>query len=78
MKEYRKEKKNNKLDKLKDYQKAIIYTTIPFQMGAIIALGAWGGWELDKWLETKPVFTVILVILSVVIAIYSVLKDFFR
>jgi F0F1-type ATP synthase assembly protein I len=44
-------------------------------MLAIILLGVFGGYKLDGWLNTIPVFTVLLSLLSVVIAIYSVVKD---
>jgi F0F1-type ATP synthase assembly protein I len=44
-------------------------------MLTIILLGVFGGYKLDGWLNTLPVFTVILSLLSVVIAIYSVVKD---
>ncbi len=52
------------------------YTSIAFQMLAIILIGVFGGIKLDEWLELKfPVFTVILAILSVVLAIYYTVKD---
>jgi ATP synthase protein I len=51
------------------------FSSIAFQMLAIILLGVFGGYKLDGWLNTLPVFTVILSLLSVVIAIYSVVKD---
>lgn len=52
------------------------YTSIAFQMLAIILIGVFGGIKLDEWLELKfPVFTVILAMLSVVLAIYYTVKD---
>ncbi len=48
-------------------------------MGIIIFAGVYGGIKLDekvKW-ET-PVFTVVLSLLSVFIALYIVLKDFIK
>jgi F0F1-type ATP synthase assembly protein I len=44
-------------------------------MLVIILAGVFGGYKLDEWLNTLPLFTVILSLLSVVIAIYSVVKD---
>ncbi len=45
-------------------------------MMAIIFLGVFGGIKLDKWLNISfPVFTVVLSILSVSLAIYIAIKD---
>jgi F0F1-type ATP synthase assembly protein I len=55
------------------------YSSIGFQMLAIILIGVFGGVKLDQWLELKaPVFTVILSILSVILAIYYAVKDLIR
>jgi len=55
------------------------YTSIAFQMLAIMLIGVFGGIKLDEWLELKfPVFTVILTILSVILAIYYTVKDFIK
>lgn len=46
------------------------------QMAAIITGGVMGGIELDKWLSFKiPVFTLVLTLLSVFLAIYYFIKD---
>jgi len=48
-------------------------------MIAIILVGVFGGIKLDKWLKPSfPVFTVVLSFLSVIFALYYVLKDFIR
>ena len=48
-----------------------------FQMFVIILAGTFGGIGLDKWLHWKfPVFTVILTLFSVALAIYYTIKDF--
>lgn len=61
---------------LKAYGK---YSSIAFQMLVIILAGVFGGRELDKWVEWQfPVFTLILSILGVFLAIYTVIKDFIR
>lgn len=66
---------NQKKKYLNNYAK---YSSIAFQMLAIILLGVFGGYKLDRWLNTLPVFTVILSLLSVVIAIYSIVKDLLK
>ncbi len=55
------------------------YSGIAFQMLAIILIGVYGGIKLDQWLNLKfPVFTVVLSIGSVALAIYSVIKEFLK
>ena len=47
------------------------------QMGAIIGLGAWGGTKLDEYYKNqKPIFTIILSLVSIFAALYLILKDF--
>ena len=58
-----------------DYLK---YSGLAFQMGLIILLGVLAGRELDRMWGTKPYLTVALSLLSIVIALYSSLKDLFR
>lgn len=46
------------------------------QMAVIITGGVLAGIQLDKWLHLKfPVFTLILTLLSVFLAIYYFIKD---
>ncbi|MEA3505140.1 MAG: AtpZ/AtpI family protein [Bacteroidota bacterium] len=53
------------------------YSSIGFQMAAIIGLGVWGGIELDKIVNIEfPLFTILLSMGSVGIAIYHAIKDF--
>ena len=55
------------------------YSSMAFQMFAIIGLGIFGGVKLDKWIGTGfPVFTVLLSIVSVGAAIYSSTKDLLK
>jgi F0F1-type ATP synthase assembly protein I len=57
----------------------IKYSGLAIQMGAIIAVGTWGGVELDKKFQYKfPLFTVILTLLSVFAAIYYTIRDFIK
>lgn len=52
------------------------YSAMGFQMGATIFLGAWAGIKLDKYFNTSfPVFTLLLICISVFAAIYFVIKD---
>lgn len=72
-------KKTNRSKSKKYLDSYARYTSIAFQMLAIILIGVFGGIKLDEWLELKfPVFTVILTILSVVLAIYYAVKDLVR
>lgn len=49
------------------------------QMAVTIFLGVWGGIKLDeKYPQKIPIFTLVLSLLGVVVAIYMVIKDFLR
>lgn len=55
------------------------YSNMAFQMIAIILLGTFGGFKLDELLNWGfPVFTVVLSLLSVVIAIFISVKDLLK
>lgn len=55
----------------------IKYTQIGFQMAIIITLGAFGGKKLDEYYQlSTPIFTIILSLLSIAVALYLALKDF--
>ena len=55
------------------------YSSLAFQMFAIIGLGIYGGVKLDQWLHFRfPVFTVLLSIISVGAAIYTAVKDLIK
>lgn len=55
------------------------YSSLAFQMFAIIGIGIYGGVKLDQWLKIGfPVFTVLLSIISVAAAIYSAVKDLIK
>ncbi len=66
-------------DKKKDHNNLKVvakYTSAAFQMAAIIVLGALGGRYLDSYLQnTTKVFTAVLTILAVALALYFFLKD---
>ena len=55
------------------------YSSLAFQMFAIIGLGIYGGVKLDQWLHLRfQVFTVLLSIISVGAAIYTAVKDLLK
>jgi len=54
------------------------YSSIAIQMAVIIILGVFGGYKLDNWLNTRPILTVILSLLSVITAIYLVTRDLLK
>ncbi|HEX2394604.1 MAG TPA: AtpZ/AtpI family protein [Bacteroidales bacterium] len=74
------EKKPNDQQKiskgLSNYAK---YSSLAFQMIAIILVGVFGGIKLDDWLNLKfPIFTVVLSLLATGGAMYYGIKDFIR
>jgi len=73
--EQQKNKKN--IDSsLKSYAK---YSGIAFKMAIIIVLGTFGGYKIDECFGfEKHIITLILSLLSVVFAIYVVIKDFIK
>jgi ATP synthase protein I len=55
------------------------YSSIGFQMAAIIALGIWGGISLDKYFQTKfPGFTLALSLLSIIGGMYWAIKNIIK
>ncbi len=75
----RRSEMNRSKKKKKSLDNYARYSGIAFQMLAIILLGVFGGIKADQWLHMKvPVFTVILSILSVILAIFYVTRDLLR
>ncbi len=55
------------------------YSGIAFQMAAVIFVGTWGGYKLDALFKFENhILTLILSLLSVVLAIYVAVKDFLK
>ena len=55
------------------------YSNMGFQMVVIIGLGVWGGIKLDQVTHLKfPVFSIVLSLISVVVAIYFVVRDLLK
>ena len=68
-------KKGNK-DLLRFYA---VYSALGIQMAVIILAGAFGGRELDKWLQWRfPVFTVALTLLSIVLSTLYGIRELFK
>ncbi|NRT14419.1 drug/metabolite transporter (DMT)-like permease [Flavobacterium sp. 28A] len=65
------EKKPNK----KTNNKWIVMMNIPFQMGVIIFAFTYLGIWLDKKYTQSSVFTIVLSLLSVFIALYNVIRQ---
>jgi F0F1-type ATP synthase assembly protein I len=76
MQEDEKEEKQRIEKPMKEYAR---YSGIGFQMIATILIALFAGIKLDKWLEMKfPLFTLILTLLGVGIAMYVVIKEFVK
>ena len=72
-------KTNDQQKKLKSLNSYGRYSSLAFQMIVILGLGVWGGLKLDSLLKLSfPLFTVILSLIAVLLALYSGLKDFWH
>ena len=55
------------------------YSGLAFQMAVIIGGGCYGGYKLDQHFQNAtPIYTIILSLVSIAIALYLVLKDFIK
>ncbi len=56
------------------------YSSMGFQMAAIIGVGVFAGVKLDAWLDFKkvPIFTLLFSLLSVFAAMWYFVKDFLK
>lgn len=63
-------------DRNNGFKKWVIFSGVAFQMGIIIAIGAYSGVYLDKKYPNKySAFTVILSLAGVFLALYTVIKQ---
>jgi F0F1-type ATP synthase assembly protein I len=70
------EKTKEPKKQLNDYAR---YSGMAIQMIAIILLGVLGGIKLDEFLSIKfPIFTLVLTLLSVFLAMFFVIRDFLK
>ncbi len=62
---------------MNDYAK---YSGLAVQMAVIIGGGCYGGYKLDEHFQNKetPIYTIILSLISIALAMYIVLKDFIK
>jgi len=65
-----------KLKPPKNSKDFVKYSSLAFEMIVIMGLGVFAGIKLDDWLNTSPVFTLILMIFSVIGAIFHAIKNF--
>lgn len=55
------------------------YSSLGFQMAAIIGGGTYGGHKLDQYYQNStPVFTIVLSLVSIGIAMYLIFKDLIK
>jgi hypothetical protein len=67
---------SNQKNPLRNYAK---YSNIAIQMLVVITAGVFGGYKLDELLKLKfPVFTLVLSVSSVILAIYLAVRDFLK
>ena len=70
-------KLKNQLKEPKKLDDIARYSGMAFQMLIIIGTGVLGGIKLDGWLHMRfPLFTVVLSLAAVMLAIYYFIKDF--
>jgi len=63
----------------KNYNAYVKYSSIAVQMGLIVVAGTFGGYKLDKLFSLRfPIFTLVLSLGSVALAIYLAIKDFIK
>lgn len=51
-----------------------VYSNMGIEMAVIIAAGVFGGIKLDEWLKISPLFTILLSLFGVGIAMYVMIK----
>ncbi len=69
-------KENDLKNPLFNYAK---YSSLAFQMLAVILLGVVGGIKLDQYLKLKfPIFTILFTLVGVAFAVYLGIKDFIK
>ena len=68
---------NNSLKPKKQLDDFIRYSSLAFEMIVIMGVGVFAGIKIDHWLDLSfPAFTLVLMILSVVGAIYHAIRKF--
>lgn len=73
-----KEPKNLKKHK-KKFDQFIRYSSLAFEMVAIMVIGVFAGYKIDGWLNLSfPAFTLGLLVLSAIGSIYYAIKNFLK
>ncbi len=62
------------LKKDKPMHNYAVYSNMGIEMAVLITVGVFGGIKLDGWLKTSPLFTILLSLSGVAIAIYVMIK----
>jgi F0F1-type ATP synthase assembly protein I len=62
---------SQKLSPIHQYAK---YSNMAFEMGAVIALGVFGGIKLDKLLNTSPLMTIICSLTGIAVSLYLIIR----
>ena len=63
----------------KDLNAYVKYSGLAMQMGLIIGVGMFGGFQLDKLIKWEfPIFTLVLSLGAVAMAIYIAIRDFIK
>ena len=52
-----------------------VYSNLAFEMGAIIALGVFGGVKLDNLLNISPLFTILCSLASISVSMFLVIRS---
>lgn len=52
-----------------------VYSNLAFEMGAVIALGVFGGIKLDNLLNLSPLFTILCSLASIAIAMFLIIRS---
>jgi len=61
----------------KKFDDFIRYSSLAFEMIVIMGIGTWSGILIDDWLNLGfPVFTLVLMVMSVIGAIYHAIRKF--
>jgi F0F1-type ATP synthase assembly protein I len=51
------------------------YSNMAFEMGAVIALGVFGGIKLDKLLNTSPLMTIVCSLTGIAVSLYLIIRS---
>jgi len=62
------------LRKNKPLHNYAVYSNMGIEMAVLIAAGVFGGVKLDAWLKTTPLFSVLLSLAGVAIAMYVMIR----